>query len=128
MNGIGGAVVETGGSSTLKSAGKVFKPVGYLLDAIDAGAGYRADVKRGASWQRALIDNGSRVGGGILGGVIGSAGGPIGSVGGSYVGGQIGKLAPDAVRDTAAKARQLLRELDAMQDPRYFPSRREREW
>lgn len=132
MSGLAGAAVETAphgaGRTALKAAGKSFAPLGYGLDVLAATNGYDADVKRGVPKRRALIDNGSELTGAVLGGLAGSALGPWTAVAGGYLGGKVGKAAPQAARDTVQMAKQLLRELDAMQDPRYFPSRREPRW
>lgn len=129
VTGAGQAAVETAtgrpGRSPLRSAGKLLGPFGYGLDVIDGVTGYRADVKDGVPKRQALTNNGSRVAGGVVGGVIGGALlGPPGALVGSYGGGQFGELAPEMVSDTVRMARQLLRKLDAMEDPRYYRSGR----
>lgn len=95
-----------GWGTTLKSVGRVARPIGMAVDAVQLGQAFRADGNRiGDRTQRAA---GSLVGGaaGAWGGAqagaaIGSLGGPVGTVVGGVVGGVIGGVVGSGVGEKA---------------------------
>lgn len=95
-----------GWGTTLKSVGRVARPIGMAIDAVQLGQAFRADGNRiGDRTQRAA---GSLAGGaaGAWGGAqagaaIGSLGGPVGTVVGGVVGGVIGGVIGSGVGEKA---------------------------
>lgn len=92
--------------TVLEGVGKVARPIGIAIDAVQVGSAYRADGNRvGDKTQRAV---GSLAGGaaGAWGGAqvgvaIGAAGGPVGIVVGGVVGGVFGGIAGSGVGEKA---------------------------
>jgi hypothetical protein len=88
--------------TVLTGVGRVARPVGMVIDAVQVGSAYRADGNRiGANTQRAV---GSLAGGaaGAWGGAqagaaIGSLGGPVGTVVGGVVGAAVGGIVGSGV-------------------------------
>lgn len=81
--------------TALEGIGKVARPVGVAVDAVQIGRAYRADGNRvGDRTQRAIGGvaggAGGALGGAKLGAVIGSAGGPVGTVAGGLIGAAVG--------------------------------------
>lgn len=119
--------LRAGGKAVAKSAMKSALPLaGYLLDGADALTGYSADTSRGVSPSRAFLRNGRRVGSGVLGGVVGGAtpAGPVGALAGSLLGPIVLETADYAVHAGKRQAKKIMRELDAMNSPAYWPTRR----
>lgn len=92
--------------SALEGVGRVARPVGVVVDAVQIGSAYRADGNRiGDRTQRAA---GSLAGGAAgawagaqTGAAIGSVGGPVGTVVGGVVGGAVGGIVGSGVGEKA---------------------------
>lgn len=81
--------------AVLEGVGKVARPVGVAVDAIQVGRAYRADGNRvGDNTQRAIggVAGGAAgaLGGAKMGAAVGSLGGPVGTVVGGVVGAAVG--------------------------------------
>lgn len=92
--------------SALEGVGRVARPVGMVVDAVQVGSAFRADGNRiGDRTQRAV---GSLAGGAAgawggaqVGAAIGSAGGPVGTVVGGVVGAAVGGIVGSGVGEKA---------------------------
>lgn len=118
--------VKAGGKQIAKTAFKSAMPIaGYVLDGVDAISGYNADIARGFTPTQAAVRNGRRVGAGVAGGLVGGliAGAP-GAVVGSLAGPAIAENAGPALRAAKRQTKEVMRELDAMNNPAYWPTRR----
>jgi hypothetical protein len=92
--------------SVLEGVGKVAKPVGLVLDAIEVGSAFRADGNRiGENTGRAISSvagsAAGALGGAQLGATIGAVGGPVGAVVGGVVGGIVGGIAGSEIGKSA---------------------------
>lgn len=81
--------------TALEGVGKVAKPIGIAVDAVQVGRAYRADGNRvGDQTQRAIggVAGGAAgaLGGAKVGAAVGSLGGPVGTVVGGVVGAAVG--------------------------------------
>lgn len=92
--------------STLETVGRVARPVGVVIDAIQVGQAFRADGNRvGEQTVRASANVAGGAagawGGAKVGAAIGSLGGPVGTVIGGVVGGVVGGIVGSGLADTA---------------------------
>lgn len=92
--------------SALKVTGKIVRPIGIAIDAVQLGQAYRADGNRiGARTQKAAgaIAGGAAGawGGAQAGAAIGSLAGPVGTVVGGVVGGIVGGVIGSGVGEKA---------------------------
>lgn len=92
--------------TVLEGVGKVARPVGVVVDAVQVGRAYRADGNRvGDRTQRAIggVAGGAAgaLGGAKVGAVVGSFGGPVGTVVGGVVGAAIGGIVGSGVGEKA---------------------------
>ena len=81
--------------TALEGVGKVARPIGVAVDAVQVGRAYRADGNRvGDKTQRAIggVAGGAAgaLGGAKVGAAVGSIGGPVGTVVGGVVGAAVG--------------------------------------